>query len=60
MGFMFCDSHVSLKNPSSRDINLSNLPCLNKRATGILKTRQHKIEVFYAHILDKQQTIRIQ
>ena len=28
MGFMFCDLHVSLNNPSSGDINLSNLPCL--------------------------------
>ena len=27
MGFMFCDLHVSLNNPSSGDINLSNLPC---------------------------------
>ena len=30
MGFMFCDLHVSLNNPSSWDINLSNLPCLDK------------------------------
>ena len=29
MGFMFCDLHVSLNNPSSGDINSSNLPCLN-------------------------------
>ena len=29
MGFMFCDLHVSLNNPSSGDINLSNLPCSN-------------------------------
>ena len=29
MGFMFCDLRVSLNNPSSGDINLSNLPCLN-------------------------------
>ena len=28
MGFMFCDLHVSLNNPSSGDINSSNLPCL--------------------------------
>ena len=27
MGFMFCDLHVSLNNPSSGDINSSNLPC---------------------------------
>ena len=27
MGFMFCDLHVSLNNPSSEDINSSNLPC---------------------------------
>ena len=27
MGFMFCDIHVSLNNPSSGDINSSNLPC---------------------------------
>ena len=26
MGFMFCDLHVS-NNPSSGDINSSNLPC---------------------------------
>ena len=25
MGFMFCDLHVSLNNPSSGDINSSNL-----------------------------------
>ena len=29
MGFMFCDLHVSLNNPSSGDINSSNLPCWN-------------------------------
>ena len=29
MGFMFCDLHVSLDNPSSGDINSSNLPCLH-------------------------------
>ena len=29
MGFMFCDLHVSLNNPSSGDINSSNLPCSN-------------------------------
>ena len=28
MGFMFCDLHISLDNPSSGDINSSNLPCL--------------------------------
>ena len=28
MGFMFCDLHVSLNNPSSGDINSSNLPCI--------------------------------
>ena len=28
MGFMFCDLHVSLNNPSSGDINSSNLPCV--------------------------------
>ena len=28
MGFMFSDLHVSLNNPSSGDINSSNLPCL--------------------------------
>ena len=27
MGFMLCDLHVSLNNPSSGDINSSNLPC---------------------------------
>ena len=27
MGFMFCDLHVSLNNPSSGDINSSNLSC---------------------------------
>ena len=27
MGFRFCDLHVSLNNPSSGDINSSNLPC---------------------------------
>ena len=27
MGFMYCDLHVSLNNPSSGDVNLSNLPC---------------------------------
>ena len=27
MGFMFCDLHVSLKYPSSGDINSSNLSC---------------------------------
>ena len=27
MGYMFCDLHVSLNNPSSGDINSSNLPC---------------------------------
>ena len=27
MGFMFCDLHVSLNNPSSGDINSLNLPC---------------------------------
>ena len=27
MGFLFCDLHVSLNNPSSGDINSSNLPC---------------------------------
>ena len=27
MGFMFRDLHVSLNNPSSGDINSSNLPC---------------------------------
>ena len=26
MGLMFCDLHVSLNNPSSGDINSSNLP----------------------------------
>ena len=30
MGFMFCDLHVSLNNPSSGDINSSNLPCYIK------------------------------
>ena len=29
MGFMFCDLHVSLNNPSSGDINSLNLPCLS-------------------------------
>ena len=29
MGFMFCDLHVSLNNPSSGDINSSNLPCIH-------------------------------
>ena len=28
MGFMFCDLHVSLKNPLSGDIYLLNLSCL--------------------------------
>ena len=28
MGFMFCDLHVSLTNPSLGDINSSNLPSL--------------------------------
>ena len=28
MGIMFCDLHVSLKYPSSGDINSSNLSCL--------------------------------
>ena len=27
MGFMFCDLHVSLKQPFVGDINSSNLPC---------------------------------
>ena len=27
MGFMICDLHVSLINPSSGDINSSDLPC---------------------------------
>ena len=27
MGFMLCDLHVSLNNPSSGDINSSNLSC---------------------------------
>ena len=29
MGFMFCDLHVLSNNPSSGDINSSNLSCLN-------------------------------
>ena len=29
MEFMFCDLHVSLNNPSSGDINSSNLPCFS-------------------------------
>ena len=29
MGFLFCDLHVSLNNPSSGDINSSNLSCLS-------------------------------
>ena len=29
MGFMFCYLHVSLNNPSSGDINSSNLPCFS-------------------------------
>ena len=33
MGFMFCDLHVSLNNPSSGDINSSNLPCLTSYLT---------------------------
>ena len=35
MGFMFCDLHVSLNNPSSGDINSSNLSCF--LATGGFK-----------------------
>ena len=27
MGFVFCDLHVFLNNPSSGDINSSNLSC---------------------------------
>ena len=53
MGFMFCDLHVSFKyNPSSGDINSSNLPCecnfhksFNKMLTtcqeGTLSVQQH-------------------
>ena len=32
MGFMFCDLHVSLNNPSSGDINSSNLSCSFSRS----------------------------
>ena len=33
MGFMFFDLHVSLNNPSSGDINSSNLPCYLLKGT---------------------------
>ena len=36
MGFMFCDLHVSLNNPLSGDINLSNLPCSHRIITDFL------------------------
>ena len=36
MGFMFCDLHVSLNNPSSGDINSLNLPCSNKNLHSII------------------------
>ena len=38
MIFMFCDLHVSLKNPSLADINSSNLSCLNFTIVMVTKT----------------------
>ena len=34
MEFMFCDLHVSLNNPSSGDINSSNLSCSFQRVNN--------------------------
>ena len=39
MGFMFCDLHVSLNNPSSGDINSSNLPCCPCFSIGNYKAK---------------------
>ena len=46
MGFMFCDLHVSLNNPSLGDINSSNLPCLNKLGSGPLGDATYQISRF--------------
>ena len=36
MGLMFCDLPVSLNNPSSGDINSSNLPCFKTTFSTII------------------------
>ena len=45
MGFMFCDLHVSLNNPSSGDISSSNLPCFSyfSTKTYVVGTQKNRL-----------------